>query len=854
MGNSKDLVCVFDIESGVWAGPMKGIQLPLRDIISDKVNDLLRLYDEEYIIKEKVKITLPRYVSVGLLPFETFQRGCYQDPELAFLYKMDRYTFLLGEDGVDQFLDFWADLLKHTRDEGSILLMAHNASYDIQGILHACLCQTGNRLIDLTRSFLEACEGSYLAFPESVHDDKTFDLHLGKHHLRLIDTLNLSPGSCRSLKQYGVRASAMYGKDYQKGDQYDYDYKIRKASDLPPTEEETRYTDRDLQLCLFAGMMAIYPYRQQLAGKGQKYGATDFPFSATQRDKAVNDGLAIQMEHPDCKPSTWKKIYRKRILDLKEWCFKWGNVPDVETYQMLQKAATGGIITCNESYVNKPVEDVGSMDLSSSYPACAGDFWYPRIELKRPYTGPMTEEFFRAYLKAVLIPMAEELRSGHMVLDSMAVNHKWCIGMRTGFVCKVRFHDILYHDFGEDVNGLHYWLPVLPYKDFEEDANRESYKTMRSKVVDNKTLEYYCTHIGLLIILAFYDYSSIDFLDGYTYEMAIIQPVLHSRFRAGLIGKQNAKKIRKAWESGQMSDEEMIEATGMAYLKGQDRDTMAAELKAYYDASKVPLNAMYGASYRQLLRKQRDIDQLGGYHLIDGTYDPHVSVAYPTGEYIAIYGQLKLAHAMLWAMSKKLPILYAHTDSLKIQGLTPELVGEYNKLIETPPDERDGEPVSFRSYGIGLMDYEGSHDLGIVVGNMRIITWDRDSGYHITMSGLNEYKAFPRKQINGMDFFEFVSHYLRDGRRYAVDADAASGKTRTDYSYAGVYVPGVGYSMQSIVDAEFILNNPESIRQGNIEVMYNEVVGDYHSADWYAKQKYVIRKGTHHGENESTGE
>lgn len=835
-----DLVCVFDIESGIYKGDMSDLEIP-ESRLQKVLNRILKYYDNEYLLLDNKKLTLPRYVSVGLMPWDTFSRGCYEDPELAFLYKMDRYDFLLTEKGVDEFLVFWKDLLEHTANDGNVLLLAHNANYDVNGILCACKGENGNRLVNLTRSYLEEYNGKYTAFPESVHDDKTFDIQLGKNHIRLIDTMNLSPTGCKSLAKWGDRASAMWKKDYHKGDTYNYDYQIHSPADIPPTAEEIHYTDRDLQLCLFAGMMSIYNYRQQLDGRGSKYRATDFPFSATQRDKAVNDGLTIQMEYPNAKKSEWKKKYQILQKKFKSWCQRWGNAKDAETYELFHKASTGGIITCNESYVNRIVEDVGSMDLGSSYPSCAGDFLFPVIDEESGYAHPMNEEMFQSYMDSILIPLSKKLRTGTLIMDSPCVNSAYNIGMRVGFTCHLRFKNIRYHNFGKDSNGKKYWLPVLPYKDFGNDVNNDEWKTMRGKALEHENMEYYCTHIGLLIILAFYDYDSIEFLDGYSYPMKMINPIIHSRFKSGLIGKQRAKQIRKALEKGEMSDEDMIKETGLSYLKGQDHDTMKSELQAWYNASKVPVNAMYGANYRKLIREKRVIREDGTYTLDDGDYDPATAVAYPTGLYIAIYGQLKIAHAILWAISKKLPLLYVHTDSLKIQGLTKELVEEYNQLIKAPTWKRNGEPVSFQeTFGIGKMDYEGSHDLAILMGNMRIISWDKEGGYSITMSGLNEAKAFPRKVIEHMPFTEFVSTYLRDGKRYAVDSDTASGKMITDFGSADLHIDGIGYTMQSLVDAEFVLNNPESIRQRIIESVYNELVGEYHSAEYYAERGEII--------------
>ena len=204
----KDLVIVFDIESGVLGGSTEGIDIPEEHPLETIAYKWVGLqFDRVY--KRGSKITIPRYVSIGILPWETFSRGCYQDPELAFRYKMDIYHFTLSEGGVPKFLEFWKDVLDYAVEEGNIVLLAHNANYDVNGILNACRSEDGNRIIDMTREYIDTQKGTYTAFPENKHEDKTFDIKL-QHHIRLIDTVNLSPVGCRSLAQYGRRASAMY--------------------------------------------------------------------------------------------------------------------------------------------------------------------------------------------------------------------------------------------------------------------------------------------------------------------------------------------------------------------------------------------------------------------------------------------------------------------------------------------------------------------------------------------------------------------------------------------------------------------------------------------------------------------
>ena len=834
-----DRVLIFDIESGIYKGPKENIKMPSPDHLSDATNKLLKEYEVEYLKKTNKKITLPRYVTIGEMDFETFTRGCYENPELAFTTDLKTKTFLLSYDGITEFLAYWNNVLQYLFT-GNTLLMGHNVNYDINGILCACRRGDKNLLIDMTRDFLKENEGEYLAFPESVHDDKTFDIRVGKSHIRLIDTMNLSPIGCKSLRKYGERASSVYSTDYNKGTEYDYQYTIKRPEDIPPTSEELKYTDRDLQLTLFAGMWNVFLYREQLAGTGQRFNAQTFPFSATQRDMAVNDGLFALIKYPGKPSSERSRMYYTKKKRFRKFCANWGNPKSEREYNLFHNASTGGIITTNESYVNKIVENVGSMDFSSSYPSTS-DFLFPRFNYDDYKTGDMPPQFFYWYIENIIKPMASELRSGKMVINSEAISERYYCGMKIGFVAKVRFRGISYHDFGEDLNGFRYWLPVLPYKDFSEDANTEFFKTMRGKAVEHDEMEYYATHVGLIIIYAFYDIESVEFLDGITYDMRPLHDVIHSRFYGGLVGKQNAKGIKKALERGELSDDDYIENTGSVWLKGKTHDEIIEDSKYYYNSWKVPLNACYGATYRLLVRDGRAINEKDEYITVDGTYNPVGNVAYPTGVYIAIYGQFKIAHAILWAISKRLPILYVHTDSLKIQGLTPELVAEYNTLLHPPTFERDGEPISFDdSFGIGKMDFEGSHDFAVSLGNMRIVSWDRENGFDITLSGLNEAKAFPKKKINNMDIFEFTETFLKDGKRYAIDEDTESGKTITDYTLANLEIPGFGVSMQSIIESEFILNNPNSSRfRWNREV-YNAWVGTYHGADYYAKKRFYI--------------
>ena len=77
---------------------------------------------------------------------------------------------------------------------------------------------------------------------------------------------------------------------------------------------------------------------------------------------------------------------------------------------------------------------------------------------------------------------------------------------------------------------------------------------------------------------------------------------------------------------------------------------------------------------------------------------------------------------------------------------------------------------------------------------------------------------------------DFICHFLDDGQKYSTEDETQSGKTRTDFVFAGLHIPGIGYTMQSLVDAEFILNNPGSIRQKTIIQTYERKIGNYQTA------------------------
>lgn len=814
----EDMVIVFDIESGVYAG-----QCP--QAMSSLFGDLLRNVETqdrtEYHITSR-KITVPRYVSIGYMPYTVFRSGCYEDPEQAFTWDLHRETFLLDENGRFDFLNWFTELLQ-SLSERSILILAHNANYDVNGIHYACKYDDGNYLVDIVKNFLQSTPKSeFTAFPESIHDDKTFQIKAGKHCLRMIDTVNLV--KC-GLARMGERASAMFGKDYNKGDQYDYDYQITGPEDIPPTEEEEQYTDRDLQLCLFAGMMAIYPYKEALKGIGQKYTVSTFPFSATQRDTAVNDGLTFLRQHGEKTVKEYSVIYNRYKKSWKDYCKTFGNPKTKDQYLMFQRSAGGGVIACNECYVNKVVKNVGSMDFGSSYPSTASDYLYPVMDEKSPWYGELKPEWFNNYL-VILRQIATEMRTGKMPIESRTIQKKYRNFLSNGFVCDVVLHRIKYHNFGKDSNGVRYWVPTLSYK--KENGNSDDTRTMRGKVIEEKI--YYTTvnHFSLLNILCMYDVESVELLSGFSFPMREIPKVIYNRMESGIQAKNRAKTLKKQYEKGEITVDQFADLTGLEYVR-KCEDIMG-EIKTYYAQSKVPLNAMYGANYRKLIRDKRVILDNGEYSLTDGDYDPESNLSYPCGVFIACYGQFKIIHALLWAYAHKLPVIYVHTDSIKIQGLTAELVEDYNRLVKAPDQK------SFQKYGgIGLMDFEGSHDECICMGNMRIVFRndlpDKDGNhFEITMSGLNEKKAFPKKKIKDMTMKDFICHFLDDGQKYSTEDETQSGKTRTDFVLAGLHIPGIGYTMQSIVDAEFILNNPESIRQKTIIQTYERKIGNYQTA------------------------
>lgn len=826
----EDMVIVFDIESGIYTGPYKV------KTETDLFNTLLPYTETgdrtEYVITDR-KITVPRYVSVGYMDYKTFRRGCYEDPETAFTTPINSETFNLDEMGRDRFLSWFVSLLS-TLQERNILLLAHNANYDLNGIHYAFKTETGNLLIDAVKAFLNSADKpEYIAFPESIHDDKTFQIKAYKHTMKMVDTLNLV--KC-GLAKMGDRASSMYGKDYHKGDEYNYDYEVKTAEDIPPTEDELRYTDRDLQLCLFAGMMAIYPFKEQLKGTGIKYDVNNFPFSATQRDTAVNDGLTMIRKLGPATQTAYRKRWQKYKDCWKDYCRNFGNPKTVDDYKLFQESAGGGVITCGEAYVNKIVKNVGSMDYTSSYPSTASDFLFPVMDNKNVWYGNISPDWFNNYV-TVLRGIADEMRTGEMIINAPTIQDRYKGFLSHGFVAEVIFSDIRYHNFGRDNNGVRYWLPTLSYK--RNETNIDESRTMRGKVIDEKVYRVTVNHFSLLNILCMYDIKCITLVKGFSFPMRKIPPVIYDRMESGIQNKNHAKDVKKRFEKGLLTPEQLAEETGLTYLK--TASDLIDEVKHYYAQSKVPLNAMYGANYRKLLRDKREILDDGEYSLVDGEYDPESNLSYPCGVFIACYGQFKIIHAMLWAIKRKLPIIYVHTDSLKIQGLTAELVDEYNTLLQY----KDGK--SFVKYGgIGKMDFEGVHDECVCMGNMRIVFRndepDKDGNhFEITMSGLNEKKAFPKYKTACMSMKDFVLTFLEDGQRYSTEDETQSGKTRTDYLYAGKHIPGIGYTMQSIVDAEFILNNPESDRQRTIIKTYERKIGPYLTAG------EAIKEGVYYG-------
>lgn len=726
------------------------------------------------------KITYPRFCCIVGTDF----KNIIDFTKAEGIFNTDQKTDFILKDHAEDFIRYICSRI--CKDE-NIAIVSFNLEYDFNTLM----CNVEPTLLYDLGIIDER-------LPTKIHADKTITWKSKdkkcKGCCKWIDAMLLSEKGM-SIKKYGQLASSIYGKDYNKYDDYEYDNVIYSAADLKPDKKELRYCYRDTQLALWGLSYLLKNHVSTLNKCDLLKKPSDLPITCSHLYDMVNviNTLNIDMSYSKSKRRKYFSSYKKKTAKNNEQHY---NPADLNLYQYFKAGFGGGKIAFNPLYLEKKLSGGNgySLDLCSAYPYQMVNV-YP--DLQKVYI--LDQDYFHEDLQQIL-RLSEEMYKGNFINIIPAFKYGWTARIK---IEKIRLK--------KDMQ-----LPILG----EHDGNIKMVNPViiRNRVMAADEIIISVTIPDLITLLAAYEYKEITLIDGFVYALKPMNTNIRRKFTEAAAYKSGIKKFMKL-SFDKFPVEDFNSFVGQQILSAKDTEAEhITKLKDCYQNSKVLFNGIYGKACQSLIHSKKYIDEEGNISITQDTYKPRQGTCYTTGRYIATYTRLHLVNLYFIALriiDKNDLILYAHTDSLKLYLFSndhdrkiKQIIQKYNEGINEECDTflsngmKINNPVTHEEYkrsydilkanGIGLVENETENqfDKVIVCGNMRILTQKGDK-CHITFSGVNipyvlsggKQNYTPdrlEKMLSEKGIFQLYDEYFCSGKKYTM---YESCKTVLDYKH-----------------------------------------------------------------------
>lgn len=810
MRPSNDRIIIFDIESAKISAGLMPESKPLTEV-EGLVESLLDAFDNSVadvtgISRKEAQsvMTVPRFLGLRVSEWQDFDKSAYGDKPLELFNKASyHFVNMFGDESLSELRATLTTILTDWLPRNNLLVGAHNFNYDL-GYMCCGIYKVAKEVIE---EFNSTHSGECILLkdelPETLYRDKTLtlgyydlprehaDIDKPKKILKLIDTAKLNP---KSLKSIGKNLTSKYGVDFQKLDSYDYDKPVSSLSEMYPTPEELEYNKRDLDICYMALVDLIQSDKEPILLLEHKLGLRKFPITNTQMSKEVNLRGACKYFYPKWHGSevtSVRNLYSCIRNGFSESAKSTLNFESKYVFEEnARRSAQGGIIWSNPVYLNRVVKGVGSVDITSSYPYQIGARSYP---INLDITRVIDREWFDEVMVELRV-LAHKLRHG-----DPESNVKYTNSYGYGFLAKIRFTNLRCREY-TDINGNLNRVAILSAND-RKCEELQNPIIVGQKLYSCDSVVYNLTDVGLVRLMALYEYDRMELVEGVYYDMGDIADFTYLATGYAIDRKQKVKK-------------ELKEVKKTYGEHSPEYKTKVSE----YSTAKVRLNSMYGATYMNPCHDNLVYDDQGNRTLEHEEYSiDDCSVAYIQGLYVAEWGQYQETLAICFCMKYKLPILYVHTDSIKAQGLTEELAEELNSLVAEPTSPTDYRVLADSS--LGFFEYEWFASEFIAYGNMRC-SYVVDGSFHISYSGLSFDKIlakYPESEHYTNE--DFIRKFLVSGKIYSdesiydneEDLDIEnSEKLSTDLSQVNIWIPELRtYTIQSLVPLTLIIESSE---------------------------------------------
>lgn len=446
---------------------------------------------------------------------------------------------------------------------------------------------------------------------------------------------------------------------------------------------ETELTDEELEYCIY-DVLVINELILEYKENNKLNSFSDFPYTKTGRvRKLFRKNTVFSMD--EIAAAKYKKIMRKLTLEEYE-------------YEMLKKAFQGGFTHANANYVNTVIENVGSVDIASSYPAVIVTKKFPMTKGNR-FSG-------------------EDVNYVKWILDN-----------------KLSVFNIIFKGVKSKIKFEHFWSSSKGYSCIKaiEDNGR---------IVECESLITVMTNIDLEMFLKCYDVDYFQITDGYWYEPDYL-PKEFVKIVLKLYNDKTKYKNKEGFEDIYKAAKEDINSCyGMMvtdinrpeikyvnnqFVVSKDDNTTQKNIKKYNESDKRFLSYPWGVFVTAYARQKlwKNI--------------------------------LMLGDAYIYADTDSNKFKYSEERVKQIEVTNNEIMKEMIKVANERnldislfmPEGPDG-----KKYPIGIWDFEGIYKRFKTLGAKRYLTEDND-GLHLTCAGWNKKVGVKYLKDSGDPFDNF---------------------------------------------------------------------------------------------------
>ena len=478
----------------------------------------------------------------------------------------------------------------------------------------------------------------------------------------------------------------------------DYQRKFYSFSKLPDIEYE--YNERDVRLTLLGVL-------KECSKWSYIHFVKDIPLTSTGFTRTNNKKINTAK---DRKNYAGFCSYQKRFSK--------------EYVEFLEHTFSGGYTHANALYVNRPLKNVASFDIVSSYIDTILHRKYPRFFKK--YYGTYGLKFF--------------LHLSSLNTDNyMDVINNYASPFAFSFMAHITLRNVK-----PIIRKRNLILPISASKcDFVAGIELDN-----GRIYTAKLLKLNVTEVDYFIIQQFYSFEVVN-CDKmyYTRFHAELMPFVTNSTREYLHEKstlkpivdkvKNGKRIGKSDFYCAKKGEYIYSDAQINAILAMSPDKRKKTIKDNYSRSKEKLNAQYGINVQKLLSPRIAYDRVNDLfinEIDDGVTAKVLYRDFTNGLYITAYSRLNLFCYGLYMIERcDARLIYSDTDSWKISGDIHKAVKvneEYNRYIE-------GIVHNSEDYDVGTFDYEELYQNFATLGCKKYVVSDGKK-ITCTIAGVNK--------------------------------------------------------------------------------------------------------------------